>query len=172
MPKLSASRMAAPVSPSGRLAIVSAAASVSGVKSCSRRGLLSKAITATRCDTPPMTASSIAKVAIVTEVCRTLTSGLHDDGQRQRLPECAFFNPHSLRNAVICEDEIVRCKRKDNLCGLAFYQYRHKHQIRSRGESRELRVGKRRFFALSAGCLECKRKHERNGKSEFQAICP
>src|SRR6478609_1266317 len=64
------------------------------------------------------------QVAIVTEVCRALTSSLYDYGQRQGLPECTFFNPHRLRDAVVCEDKIVRGERKDNFGGLAFHQYR------------------------------------------------
>jgi hypothetical protein len=82
------------------------------------------------------------QVAIVTEVCRTLTSGLYDNSQRQGLPERTFFNPHSLRNAVISQDEIIRCKRKDNPGGLAFHQYGHKDQIRACLERGELRTGR------------------------------
>ena len=88
------------------------------------------------------------QVAIVTQVCRTLTSGLHDDGQRQGLPERAIFNPHRLRNAIICQDEIFSRERKNNLGRLGLYQYRHEHQIGAGRERRNLRSGGRLYAAL------------------------
>ena len=91
------------------------------------------------------------QIAVVTQVGCTLTSGLHDDGQRQRLRVGIGFQPQQLRNAIVGENEVVGGEREDNLAGLGLHQRRHEHQVRAHGEGRDLRAGRGWFTTLRTG---------------------